>query len=217
MYNLGEIKEKIVEIHNGDSGQTQIIFDNADKIIVEAPAGCGKTKTMISKIAYMLATNYVESTKRILALTFSVNASYKIKKDVSEQLPNIIDCNKNESYKQTDKIVVSNYHGFCRKVLAKYGFLIIEGNVNLNTIVAIQETDPKLKEYGIDSEKLDFLKDFEKRIKVNDQEYIQENYLKYNDYIKKYLLVNNKITYNAIILLAYELFIKNESIIKYYR
>lgn len=217
MYNLGEIKEKIVEIHNGDSGQTQIIFDNADKIIVEAPAGCGKTKTMISKIAYMLATNYVESTKRILALTFSVNASYKIKKDVSEQLPNIIDCNKNESYKQTDKIVVSNYHGFCRKVLAKYGFLIIEGNVNLNTIVAIQETDPKLKEYGIDSEKLDFLKDFEKRIKINDQEYIQENYLKYNDYIKKYLLVNNKITYNAIILLAYELFIKNESIKKFYQ
>ena len=49
------------------------------------------------------------STKKILALTFSVNASYKIKKDVSEQLPNIIKCNENEAYKQTDKIVVSNH------------------------------------------------------------------------------------------------------------
>ena len=120
MYNLEEIKEKIVKIHNGDLNQIEIVFDNAEKIIVEAPAGCRKTKTMISKIAYILAINGIESTKKILALTFSVNASYKIKKDVSEQLPNIIKCNENEAYKQTDKIVVSNYHGFCRKILAKY-------------------------------------------------------------------------------------------------
>ena len=176
MYNLDKIKEKIIEIHNEDSGQTEIIFDNADKIIVEAPAGCGKTKTMISKIAYMLATNYVESTKKILALTFSVNASYKIKKDVSEQLPNIIKWNESEAYRQTSKIVVSNYHGFCRKILSKYGFLITEGKVNFNTITAINETDSKLKEYGMDSDKLNFLKEFQNKIKINDQEYIQENY-----------------------------------------
>ena len=187
MYNLEKIKERIVEIHNGDQNQIEIVFDTADKVIVEAPAGCGKTKTMISKIAYMLITNYIESTKKILALTFSVNASYKIKKDVSEQLPNIIKCDHNEAYRQTDKIVVSNYHGFCRKILAKYGFFIVEGNVNFNTITAIQETDKNLKEYGIDGEKLEFFKDFEDRIKINDQEYIQNNYLKYNEYVKKYL------------------------------
>lgn len=217
MYNLDKIKEKIIEIHNGDLGQTEIIFDNADKIIVEAPAGCGKTKTMISKIAYMLATNYVESTKKILALTFSVNASYKIKKDVSEQLPNIIKWNESEAYRQTSKIVVSNYHGFCRKILSKYGFLITEEKVNFNTITAINETDSKLKEYGMDSDKLNFLKEFQNKIKINDQEYIQENYLKYNEYIKRYLLVNQKITYNAVILLAYELLIKNSIIKRFYQ
>lgn len=217
MYNLEKIKERIIEIHNGDQNQIEIVFDTADKVIVEAPAGCGKTKTMISKIAYMLITNYIESTKKILALTFSVNASYKIKKDVSEQLPNIIKCDYNEAYRQTDKIVVSNYHGFCRKILAKYGFFIVEGNINFNTITAIQGTDKNLKEYGTDGEKLDFFKDFEDRIKINDQKYIQDNYLKYNEYVKKYLLVNQKITYNAIILLTYELLIKNKIIKNFYQ
>lgn len=217
MYNLEEIKEKIIEIHNGDLGQIEIVFDNADKIIVEAPAGCGKTKTMISKIAYILATNSIESTKKILALTFSVNASYKIKKDVSEQLPNIIKCNENEAYKQTDKIVVSNYHGFCRKILGKYGFLITKDNVNFNAITAIQDTDPKLKEYGMNSEELEFFKSFENSVKINDKEYIKQNYLKYNECVKKYLLVNQKITYNAIIMLAYELLVKNNKIKKFYQ
>ena len=145
MYNIESINQKLKEIHNNDQAQTQIIFDNAKKIIVEAPAGCGKTKTMISKIAYLIATNNIESTKKILALTFSVNASYKIKKDVSEQLPEIINCDDNESYKLTNKIVVSNYHGFCRKILFKYGFLITEEKINFNTITAIQENSEKLK------------------------------------------------------------------------
>jgi uvrD/REP helicase len=217
MYNIESIKQKINEIHNNDQAQTEIIFDNAKKIIVEAPAGCGKTKTMISKIAYLIATNNIESTKKILALTFSVNASYKIKKDVSEQLPGIIKCDDNEAYKQTDKIVVSNYHGFCRKILSKYGFFIADGNINFNTITAIQGNNQKLREFGLDGEKIYFINEFEDRIKNNDYEFVKENYLIYNEYIKRYLLVNQKITYNAIILLAYELLIKNDKIKKFYQ
>ncbi len=217
MYNLEEIKEKIVKIHNGDLNQIEIVFDNAEKIIVEAPAGCGKTKTMISKIAYILAINGIESTKKILALTFSVNASYKIKKDVSEQLPNIIKCNENEAYKQTDKIVVSNYHGFCRKILAKYGFLITMDKVDFNAVTAIQDTDSKLKEYGLNYEEVEYFKTFENNVKNNNSEYVKENYLKYNEYVKKYLLANQKITYNAIIMLAYELLVKNNQIKKFYQ
>jgi DNA helicase-2/ATP-dependent DNA helicase PcrA len=67
---------------NGKSQEKQldVIFSAADKILVEAPAGYGKTNTMVSKIAYMLATQQIPNPKKILALTFSVNAAYKIKK-----------------------------------------------------------------------------------------------------------------------------------------
>ena len=217
MYDIESIKERINEIHNNDQAQIEIVFDNANKIIVEAPAGCGKTKTMISKIAYLLATNNIESTKKILALTFSVNASYKIKKDVSEQLPSIINCDKSEAYKQTDKIVVSNYHGFCRKILSRYGYCIIREKINFNNITAIQVNNKRLEEYGLDEEKIQFINDFETRIKNNDYEYIKDNYLTYNEYVKRYLLVNQKITYNAIILLAYELLVKKYKIKSFYQ
>ena len=49
------------------------IFSNSDRLIVEAPAGSGKTRILISKIAYNIITNRVPRNKKILALTFSVN------------------------------------------------------------------------------------------------------------------------------------------------
>lgn len=69
------IKKKISETHGSDEKQLDIIFSDADRIIVEAPAGCGKTTTLVSKIAYMIATKSFPQNKKVLALTFSVNAA----------------------------------------------------------------------------------------------------------------------------------------------
>ena len=85
MYGL--VKEIIANVHSGDREQLSIIFSDDKRMLVEAPAGCGKTYLMISRIAYLLATKQVPSTKKILALTFSVNAAYKIKKDAFEKIP----------------------------------------------------------------------------------------------------------------------------------
>ena len=41
------IKEK----HAGDIEQLKFIFSDENRIIVTAPAGCGKTTAMVSKIA----------------------------------------------------------------------------------------------------------------------------------------------------------------------
>ena len=54
MNDLLELKKNIIEKHNKDQAQLQFIFSNYDKIIVEAPAGSGKTKTLISKIFYLI-------------------------------------------------------------------------------------------------------------------------------------------------------------------
>jgi len=84
-----QLFQKLRELHSGDEKQLEVISESK-RLIVEAPAGCGKTKTMISKVAYLLATGKISHPKKILALTFSVNAAYKIKKELAEYLPSLV-------------------------------------------------------------------------------------------------------------------------------
>jgi DNA helicase-2/ATP-dependent DNA helicase PcrA len=42
---------------------------------------------MISRIAYLFASGGIPNPKRILGLTFSVNAALKVKREVAEKLP----------------------------------------------------------------------------------------------------------------------------------
>ena len=79
--------EKLIQMHSNDKKQLEVIFSDSKRLIVEAPAGYGKTKTMVSKIAYLIGSNKVPNPKKILALTFSINAAYKIRKDIIESLP----------------------------------------------------------------------------------------------------------------------------------
>ena len=79
------IKSLIQAEHEGDQAQINAVISDYHRILLEAPAGCGKTKTMVSKVAYVLASGIVPANKKILALTFSVNAAYKMKKDISDK------------------------------------------------------------------------------------------------------------------------------------
>ena len=134
---LDKIKSSIVERHQGDLKQLEIIFDTENRLLVEAPAGYGKTNTLVSKIAFMIASGEIPNPKKLLALTFSVNAAYKIKKDVSQKVPELLR-ESNINLKISDKLFVSNYHGFSRRVLGKYGYLLHE---NLSKIDNIQSVD----------------------------------------------------------------------------
>lgn len=69
----------IREKHSGDNEQLNFIFSEDNRIIVTAPAGCGKTTAMVSKIAWELSVGHISSNKRVLAMTYSVNAAMKIK------------------------------------------------------------------------------------------------------------------------------------------
>src|SRR5574343_1510208 len=133
------VKEKIITRHQGDEKQLDVIFSPANRLLVEAPAGYGKTNTMVSKIAYMIATKQIPNPKRLLALTFSVNAAYKIKKDVTQQVPLLLSDTGLE-ISTSDKIFVSNYHGFSRSVLKKYGSVF---HSNLKSIDTLQSIDDR--------------------------------------------------------------------------
>ena len=60
------IKNVISKIHGADEKQLDIIFSSNNRLIVEAPAGCGKTTTLVSKIAYMICSGAVGKNKKIL-------------------------------------------------------------------------------------------------------------------------------------------------------
>jgi len=118
------IKEKISAQHEDDKKQLEVIFSEVPRIIVEAPAGYGKTTTMISRIAYLYTFGAIPNPKHILGLTFSVNAALKIKREVSEKLPVLLEFHQNSPITLGEKVTITNYHGFCKGILGKYGYLI---------------------------------------------------------------------------------------------
>ena len=64
-----------------NSQQKKAVLENHPLICIIAGPGCGKTKTLISRIIYLLTEKKVES-QRILVLTFAKKAIKEIKKRI---------------------------------------------------------------------------------------------------------------------------------------
>lgn len=217
--NLAEIKEKITTQHEGDDKQLEVIFSDSSRLMVEAPAGYGKTTTMISRLAYLFASDRIPNPKRILGLTFSVNAALKVKREVAAKLPTLLGT-KNSPVAIGEKITVTNYHGFCKGILKKYGYLISDIlRKDINLFRAIGDSDiekqSKLKN-SLTTAEFKMLKDMETAVKETrapDAQAINT----YNNIIIKKLLPLDYITHNAVILLVLEIFSKYEEIKKFYQ
>jgi len=217
--NLGEIKDKISRQHEGDEKQLEVIFSDSPRIIVEAPAGYGKTTTMISRIAYLFASGGIPNPKRILGLTFSVNAALKVKREVAEKLPALLG-SQNSLVSLSDKVTVTNYHGFCKGILKKYGYLIADAlrkDVNLFRAVGDSEIDRHANlKTALLLQELEQLKAVETAIKearIPDLQTIRN----YNEIVIKKLLPLDFITHNAILLLVIEIFDLFAEIRKFYQ
>ena len=215
--NIDTIKQKLSEIHDGDEQQLSVIFSNQNRIIVEAPAGYGKTTTMISRIAYLFASNQIPNPKRVLGLTFSVNAALKVKREVSEKLPALIQAQNNPSI-VTEKAVITNYHGFCKMVLKKYGYLLDTVlRKDVNDLIAIGESEisriPDLK-LLFSQDELKIINGIDVEIK---QAVFPEKYQEYNSLIVEKLIPKGYITHNAVILLTIALFVKLPEVKKFYQ
>ena len=79
---------------------------------------------MISRIAYLFASGGIPNPKRILGLTFSVNAALKVKREVAEKLPVLLGL-QNSPVALGEKVTVTNYHGFCKGVLKSMGISLL--------------------------------------------------------------------------------------------
>ncbi|AST93231.1 hypothetical protein BC6307_19195 [Sutcliffiella cohnii] len=210
--NKEDLVEKIIKIHESDQEQLDFVFSEQQKIIVTAPAGCGKTKSMISKIAYEILANKTMNFKKILALTFSVNAATKIKEDINEMLPVLLG---RKEINVNNKLDVSNYHNFAFKLIQKHGYLLKEELLHIHSFSIIPENSRVLmeyltsKEYGILNEYDSYLKD----VKEKELEKLEEEY--YRILIDK-VIPNKLITFNGLLLIANKIF-ENKTIRSFYQ
>lgn len=217
--DVDKLKAILIEQHENDEKQLEVIFSEAPRIIVEAPAGYGKTTTMISRIAYLYTAGKIPNPKRILALTFSVNAALKIKRDIAEKLPRLIG-EKNNPTAINEKVTATNYHGFCKGILQKHGYLISSIlRKDVNSFKALGDSDVsrnlELKSI-LNVKELSVLTGMEETIKsgtVPTDDKVNE----YNDLVIEKLLPLNIITHNAVILFTIKLFESYPQISTFYQ
>ena len=212
------IIHKIEELHGDDKRQLEVILSNKARIIVEAPAGYGKTATMVSRIAYLYSVGAILNPKKVLALTFSVNAALKIKRDIAEKLP-ILVREKNNPINIGEKVTVTNYHGFCKTVLGKYGYILSPLlRKNINSLYAIEDERVGKNDdlRSMSNSDIEYMKYVDAKIKQSvfpDESEIE----RYNRIVIENLLPKDIITYNAILLMTIELLDKNATLRLFYQ
>lgn len=216
--HLEKIKETIKKLHEDDERQLEVIFSEDDRVIVEAPAGFGKTTTMVSRIAYQYASGSIPNPKRVLALTFSVNAALKIKRDIAAKLPGLIN-QKNNPMTLPEKMTITNYHGFCKSVLGKYGFLLsdlLRKNINLFFALGEEDIEKQSDVFALlTNDELDLIRSINECIKKS-QMPSEEEISSYNLLVVRKLLPHGYITHNAVILMTLELFKRHDNIRSFY-
>lgn len=219
MVDLLTLREKIEELHRKDKRQLQVVFSKSNRLLVEAPAGYGKTRTMVSRIAYLLAAGKIPFPKKVLAMTFSVNAAYKIRKDVVQEVPQLL-IDDYRHINVRDKIVVTNYHGFARGVLRKHGRYFDASLNQFDELTVFDELQPKemerlLPELGAADQKR--LTEFSMAVRAKDIISVKAGLDEYCQTLCRSVTTAGSISYNGILALVIQLFSKRPDIRDFYQ
>lgn len=199
------LEDIIKDKHLGDDEHLEFIFSEEKKIIVTAPAGCGKTTAMVSKIAWELGKGSISSNKKVLAMTFSVNAAMKIKDSLKALLPELVE--NSEQY--ISKVDVANYHNFAMKLLFKHGYSINPEFIHLGDFIITEEGNSVLNNY-ITSSDSDKLKALDDALKASDEEELRNVFDDYWNVLNTRLIPNHVITYNGLLVSAIRLLRKRQ-------
>lgn len=200
-----------------DESQSAVIDCLLPRIFVEAPAGYGKTFTMAEKIVEDFRRGLIPNPKRMLALTFSINAARKMKNDIRTKLQ--------RSGKNTDahinRVDVYNYHALARRMLGLYGSSLLGLNIDLNTCAQLNESQVlgffQKSKIALDSQANHVLTSFSVALRDCDEDTIKSLFDSYNQTLLTVLIPRNCITYNGILTLAIQLLLEHNSIRLLYR
>ena len=207
--NLEELNER----------QREAVLYNDGPLLIIAGAGAGKTKTLTTKIAYLIENKNV-APENILAITFTNKAA----KEMKDRLFKTIG--------QTAKYLeVSTFHSFGLKLLRENydalgydkNFVIMDSDDSLTVVKKIIKDigyDPKIYNPRAIRNKISSCKNemttpeaYERYAASDFEKVVQEVYAKY----EKKLQRNNSVDFDDLLLLPIELFKKNPDILNKYQ
>ena len=207
--NLEELNER----------QREAVLYNDGPLLIISGAGAGKTKTLTTKIAYLIEKKNV-APENILAITFTNKAT----KEMKDRLFKTIG--------QTAKYLqVSTFHSFGLKLLRENydalgydkNFVIMDSDDSLTVVKKIIKDigyDPKIYNPRAIRNKISSCKNemtspeaYERYAASDFEKVVQEVYAKY----EKKLQRNNSVDFDDLLLLPIELFKKNPDILNKYQ
>lgn len=199
--------------------QKEAVLYNKGPLLIIAGAGAGKTKTLTTKIAYLIEEGFAYP-YNVLAITFTNKAA----KEMKDRLYGLIgDLAK--------KVQVSTFHSFGLKLLRenyeKLGyeanFVIMDSDDSLTVVKKIVKDlgyDPKIYNPRAIRNKISSCKnemmtpEMYERYAVSDYEKVMHKvYEKYEEKLKK----NNSVDFDDLLLLPIKLFKENPSVLQKYQ
>ncbi len=207
--NLDELNDK----------QKEAVLYNEGPLLIIAGAGAGKTKTLTTKIAFLIEEKNVNP-RNILAITFTNKAA----KEMKDRLFRTIGSTAKE-------LQVSTFHSFGLKLLRENyealgydkNFVIMDSDDSLTVVKKIIKDmglDPKIynprgirnKISGCKNE-MTSPEEYERYAVSDYEKVVQEVYSKYNTKLER----NNSVDFDDLLLLPIELFKKNPDILNKYQ
>lgn len=108
---LNDFMDPILEGLN--AAQHTAVTSPSTVLQILAPPGSGKTKTLTSRVAYLLS-HYDYKPWNILCLTFTIKSSWEMKERIANLIGNGMEA----------RLVLGTFHSVCRRYLVSYGHLI---------------------------------------------------------------------------------------------
>ena len=208
-----------MDITSLNDRQKEAVLYNDGPLLIIAGAGAGKTKTLTTKIAYLIEEENVNP-HNILAITFTNKAA----KEMKDRLYMLVgDLAK--------KLQVSTFHSFGLKLLRENydvlgydkNFVIMDSDDSLTVVKKIIKDmgyDPKIYNPRAIRNKISSCKNemtspeaYEKYAVSDYEKVVQEVYAKYETKLQR----NNSVDFDDLLLLPIELFKKNPDILDKYQ
>lgn len=208
-----------MDLENLNDRQKEAVLYNDGPLLIIAGAGAGKTKTLTTKIAYLIEEENVNP-HNILAITFTNKAA----KEMKDRLYMLVgDLAK--------KLQVSTFHSFGLKLLRDNyealgydkNFVIMDSDDTLTVVKKIIKDmgyDPKIYNPRAIRNKISSCKNemtspeaYEKYAVSDYEKVVQQVYAKYEVKLQR----NNSVDFDDLLLLPIELFKKNPDILNKYQ
>lgn len=219
MINNTDSKNKLSEILSALNGeQIKPVLDTEGAVLVIAGAGSGKTRVLVSRIAYLILEKNV-SPDSILAITFTNKAADEMK----DRLRKIVGDRAGELW-------VSTIHSMCVRILRRdidklgydKNFTIYDETDKDKVLKRVFDTlryDAekllKLAKINISNAKNECLSPEEFKKAYSDLKYSEEIYEVYSEY-ERALSHSNSLDFDDLLFKTYELFVKFPEIADYY-